>query len=60
MPIQLAQKDLEFILESLKFTKLKFEDYQKYPSYEYKQGRIKDVQDVMSKVEDILKEIKCP
>ena len=58
MPIQLTQQDLEFILESLKYTKLKFEDYQKYPSYEYKQGRIKEVQDVMAKVKDILKEIK--
>jgi membrane-bound lytic murein transglycosylase MltF len=58
MPTQLTQQDLEFILESLKYTKLKFEDYQQYPSYEYKQERIKEVQDVMSKVKDILKETK--
>jgi membrane-bound lytic murein transglycosylase MltF len=58
MPTQLTQQDLEFILESLKYTKLKFEDYQQYPSYEYKQGRVKEVQDVMSKVKDILRETK--
>ena len=37
--ITLTTEDWEMILESLKYTKLKFEDYEKYPSYEYKQKK---------------------
>ncbi len=58
MDTKLTQQDLKFILESLQYTKLKFEDYQKYPSHEYKQKRIKEVQGVMSKAKDILRETK--
>jgi hypothetical protein len=50
----LNKKDLAFILESLKYTRLKFEDYQQYPSYEFKQGRIADVNEVIKKVENLL------
>lgn len=54
----LSSKDVEMVLESLKYTKMKFEEYQGYPSYEFKQGRIKDVEEVIAKVSAIRKELK--
>ena len=51
-------KDLNFILESLEYTRLKFEDYQGYPSHEFKQQRLSDVKEVMVKVRDLIEEIK--
>lgn len=50
----LDKKDIKFILESLEYTRLKFENYEQYPSYEFKQGRIKDVNDVIVKVRELL------
>tara|TARA_R110002051_G_scaffold325756_1_gene430875 strand:+ start:5520 stop:5678 length:159 start_codon:yes stop_codon:yes gene_type:complete len=50
----LNKKDLQFILESLQYTKLKFENYEQYPSYEFKQGRINDVNEVIVKVKELL------
>lgn len=43
-----------FIQESLKYTKLKFEEYQGYPSYEFKQKRIMDVTNGMKKISTLL------
>ena len=51
----LTKKDVEFILESLNYTKLKFENYEKYPNPEFKQQRINDVIDVIGKVQQIKK-----
>ncbi|WP_428327912.1 hypothetical protein [Mucilaginibacter sp.] len=51
----LTLEDLSFIKESLKYTKLKFEEYQTYPSYEYKQKRIQEAAEVLNKVSDIIK-----
>ena len=56
MPTQLTHEDLTFILESLKYTKIKFEEYKDYPSDEFKQQRIKDAEDVIAKVKAVLKE----
>lgn len=53
--VQLTNEDLDFILESLKYTKRNFEDYEKYPSYEYKQSRIKSVNDLADKIKTIKK-----
>ncbi len=53
---KLTPQDLEFILESLKYTKLKFEEYKDYPSNEFKQQRVKEVHDVIAKVKAVLKE----
>ncbi|MGN6396678.1 MAG: hypothetical protein ACTHMI_14000 [Mucilaginibacter sp.] len=52
---QLTLEDLSFIKESLKYTKLKFEEYQDYPSYDFKQGRIEEAADVLNKVSEIIK-----
>jgi hypothetical protein len=56
MTTQLTPKDLAFILESLEGTKIKFEAYEDYPSYEFKLQRIKEVDDVIAKVKAVLKE----
>lgn len=57
MNSNLTLSDIDFILESLKYTQMKFEDYQGYPSYEYKQERIKVVTDIISKVRELKGEI---
>lgn len=53
---KLTPKDLEFILESLKYTKIKIEESNNYPSYEFKQQRVKEVDDLIAKVNAIFKE----
>jgi len=50
----LDKADLKFILESLEHTRHKFENYDEYPSYEYKQTRINDVNKVILKVKELL------
>lgn len=50
MEHELTISDLNFILESLEYTRKNFEEYELYPSYEYKQKRIGNVNDVMEKV----------
>lgn len=58
----LSVKDIEFILESLEYTRLKFENYpigeKGYPSYEYKQQRIQEVTEVIAKVKKIKSNLK--
>lgn len=53
---KLTPDEIEMILESLNYTKLKFEDYDKYPSYEYKQKRISEVNDLISKIQQLRKD----
>jgi len=48
-------KEITMILESLSYTKLKFEEYEKYPSYEYKQQRVKEVNDLILKIKELRK-----
>lgn len=52
---ELSKKEIAMIMESLNYTKIKFEEYDKYPSYEYKQQRIKEVNDLILKIK-LLKE----
>lgn len=54
--IKLTLEDLQLIKESLQYTKLKFEDYQNYPSTEFKNEEVKRVQDVLLKVSNLLKQ----
>ena len=58
MGIDLSISDLKFILESLNYTKIKFETYDLYPSQEFKLQRIKEVETLISKVQNIIKETK--
>jgi len=58
MTIELSIQDLQFILESLKDTKIKFEKYESYPDHEFKLQRIKDVETIISKVQSLIKEKK--
>jgi hypothetical protein len=49
----LTRADCELIIQSLEFTRIKFESYGGYPSYEFKQSRIGEVSDVLEKVRTI-------
>jgi 5-bromo-4-chloroindolyl phosphate hydrolysis protein len=54
--MELTKEDLEFIEESLLYTRKNFEEYQKYPSYEYTQQRLDRVNDVLNKVKQMKRE----
>lgn len=51
--MKLSKGDKEFIIESLNYTKLKFENYDKFPSYTYKQEQLKKVNDIILKVKKL-------
>ena len=53
--LSLSIEDLNIIKDSLLYTKLKFEDYQDYPSLEFKNERIQTVIEVIKKVDLLLK-----
>lgn len=57
MANELTTQDLHFILESLKYSKIKFEAYE-YESIEIKQQKIKEANTVISKVQNLIKERK--
>jgi hypothetical protein len=44
---KLTIEDVDMILTSLDYTKRAFADYKDYPSYEFKQQRIADVEKVI-------------
>jgi len=48
----LSQNDWAFIKESLRWTVIRFEEYTRYPDYEYKRGRIAEAKAVLDKVMD--------
>jgi hypothetical protein len=50
---KLTLQEIAMVLESLKYTKLRFEEYDKYPSYEYKLQRIKEMIDLINKIENL-------
>lgn len=52
----LSKEDFNFIMESLRYTKLKFEEYTGYPNVEFKAKRIEEVVQVMNKVREELKD----
>jgi hypothetical protein len=53
----LTMEDLDFILESLKYTQQKFENYN-YPTYEIKMKRVKYAQTVRAKFQRLVSELK--
>lgn len=57
MKPDLTAIDCDVILESLKYTKFNFENYEKYPSHEYKQKKIAKVDEVMAKVSALKKSL---
>ena len=50
MDDQLTNIDFDVILESLKYSKLHIENYEKYPSYEFKQEQLKRITDTEQRV----------
>lgn len=58
MATELSNQDLHFILESLQSTKEKFENYDLYPSNEFKLQKVKEVEKIIAKVQLLLKKEK--
>jgi len=54
----LTSKDLIVIKESLEYTRHKFENYQEFPSYEFKQQRLNDVNETLNKIQKLIIEEK--
>jgi hypothetical protein len=50
MPDQLTDDDMGVVLESLKYYKDRIENYQGYPSYEFKQQQMRRVESVIAKM----------
>ena len=50
---RLTYDDCLFIIESLDWTVQKFENYQQYPSYEFKQRRVMEAKAIRQKVRDL-------
>jgi len=48
--MELTTTEWGIIFESLNYTKRAFENYTQYPSYEFKKKRIKEVDDLVSKL----------
>lgn len=46
----LTKDDISFLIESLRYTKQAFQDYGGYPSYEFKQERLREVDTVVAKL----------
>jgi hypothetical protein len=55
---ELNVKDLDFILESLNYTRLKFEEYEKFPNQDYKKSRIEEVNTIIQKVNKLKQTFK--
>lgn len=51
-------KDYELIEESLQYTKKAYQEYQYYPSYEFKQQQIKTVKELIEKIRIFKKQSK--
>lgn len=52
---ELTIADLDFILESLQYTKKAFDESQEHPSYEFKQSQLNKVDDLTDKIRSIKK-----
>jgi len=59
---QLTLHDIEFILESLSFTRMKFDNYpvgqNGYPTYQFKLARLKEVDDITGKLRAMRRKLK--
>lgn len=54
----LTGEDLGFIAESIRYSKIRFEEYQNYPSWEYKMKRIKEAEEVLKRFTAFCKRLK--
>ncbi len=43
-------KEIELLLESLRYTKMAFEEYQDYPDKRFQDNRIKEVEELIEKI----------
>ncbi len=57
MNTEFSIQDLHFILESLNYSKIKFDAYN-YPTYDLKLQKLKEVEEVIVKVQNKLKDTK--
>lgn len=55
---KLSGTEIGVILESLKYSKIKIEEYQGHPSYELKQKKIEEINNTIAKVKLLKKESK--
>lgn len=53
----LSVGDIDVIVESLGHTLYRYENYDKHPSYEFKQQQVKKVNDTLEKVRLLKKEL---
>lgn len=56
--MEFTPEEIQIVIESLRYTKLKFEEYQHYPSYEYKQQRIHELSQLIEKLRKSKKEMQ--
>ena len=54
----LTINDLGFLLESLSYTRMAFENYAGYPSYEFKLQRLQEEEDLRHKLQAMRRELK--
>ena len=52
---ELSLGDLEIIKESLNYSRKRIEEYQDYPSYEFKQQQLTRIINVATKIANIIK-----
>ena len=53
MKIEFDQKELELVLESLEYSKRKFEEYEGYPSENFRNERIGFVSQLIDKLKEL-------
>jgi hypothetical protein len=57
--VSITRDDVQLILESLSFTKEKFESYQKYPTREFQDSRVADVKTAIKHVREYRDQLKA-
>lgn len=53
--MKLNNQDYNLILESLEYTRFKYENSDKHPTYEFKQEQLKKVNDLIFKIKEMSK-----
>ena len=59
MSEKLTAEDCRFIITSLDYTVQAFQDYQYYPSYEFKLERIREAEVIRQKIRDLRDGLKA-